>query len=198
MPDELVEQYDVVHVKLLVFVVKDDPMSVLRNLIRMLSTGHHPRVGLANMRGRRELPWLTKFPNTEPGGWLQWAEADVASMRITKTQSSNADDALQRLFSLTAAQDPRLVPKWPSQLPNLFQGQGLAQVEAHRVDANPHQEFAMHQCNLLIYNMIAQRGASSAQAKEISSLVPEAAHESKGGAMFAFSRLTVVGRKVRD
>lgn len=119
-------------------------------------------------------------------------------MRISKTQSSKADDALQRLFNLTAAQDPRLVPKWPSQLPDLFQGQGLAQVEAHRVDANPHQEFAMHQCNLLIYDMIAQRGASSAQAKEISSLVPEAAHETKGGAMFAFSRLTVVGRKVQD
>lgn len=40
VPDELVEQYDVVHVKLLVFVVKGDPIPILRNLIRMLSTGH--------------------------------------------------------------------------------------------------------------------------------------------------------------
>lgn len=118
-------------------------------------------------------------------------------MHIMKTTSSNTDDALQQLFRLTAAQDSRLVPKWPSQLPGLFSDQGLAQVEAHRIDASPHQEFAMHECNLLIYDMIAHRGATSAQAKEISNLVPKAARESKGGAMFAFSRLTVVGRKPR-
>ena len=55
----------------------------------------------------------------------------------------------------------------------------------------------MHECNLLIYDMIAQRsaGTGSEQAKEISRMVPKAASESKGGAMFAFSRLTVVGRK---
>lgn len=38
VPDELVEQYDVVHVKLLVFVVKGDVILILRNLLRMLST----------------------------------------------------------------------------------------------------------------------------------------------------------------
>lgn len=54
----------------------------------------------------------------------------------------------------------------------------------------------MHECNLLIYDMIAQRaGAESEHAKEISQLVTEAARESKGGVMFAFSRLTVVGKK---
>lgn len=170
VPDELVGQYDIVHLKLLVFVVKGDPVPILRNLLRML----------------------------KPGGWLQWAEPDVASMRIMKTKSSNNDDALQQLFSLTAAQDPRLVPKWPSQLPGFFNDQGLTQVEAHVIGASPNQEFAMHECNLLIYDMIAQRGASSAQGKKISSLVPEAAHESKKGGMFAFSRLTVVGRKAQS
>lgn len=38
VPDELVEQYNVVHVKLLVFVVKGDVIPILRNLLRMLST----------------------------------------------------------------------------------------------------------------------------------------------------------------
>lgn len=55
----------------------------------------------------------------------------------------------------------------------------------------------MHECNLLIYDMIAQRSAGNGSelAMEITRLVPEAASESKGGAMFAFSRLTVIGRK---
>lgn len=172
VPEELIEQYDIVHLKLLVFVVKGDPVPILRNLLKML----------------------------KPGGWLQWAEPDVPSMRIRKTDASNTETALQRLFSLTAAQDPRLIPQWPSQLPGLMADQGLMQVEAHRVNANPHQEFAMHECNLLIYDMIAQRSAGngSEMAKEITRLVPEAASESKGGAMFTFSRLTVIGRRSEE
>ncbi|MCJ1252157.1 hypothetical protein MMC30_009396 [Trapelia coarctata] len=170
VPDELVEQYDVVHVKMWVLVVKGDPTPILRNLRRML----------------------------KPGGWLQWGELDTASIRILKTTPSNPDDGLQQLLRLTLAQDSRIAPQWPSQLPGLFSEQGLAQVEAHRIDARPYQEFAMHECNLLIYDMIAQRGASGAEAKEISRLVPEAARESKEGVMFAFSRLTVVGQKPRD
>ncbi|TGO59554.1 hypothetical protein BCON_0043g00120 [Botryotinia convoluta] len=188
VPDELIEQYDVVNVRLLVFVLREDPLPVLRRLIKLL----------------------------KPGWWLQWAEPDVPSMRITKTNSLNTETALHRLFTLTAAQDPRLVPHWPSQLPTLLADQGMKQVYAHHVNAKPRkldspvfgtsllltmmryqdQEFAMHECNLLIYDMIAHSGAGIGdQANEISRLVPEAARESKGGVMFAFPRLTVIGRK---
>ena len=39
VPEHLVEQYDVLHVRLMMFVIKDnDIASVLRNLMRMLST----------------------------------------------------------------------------------------------------------------------------------------------------------------
>ncbi|KAF7946471.1 hypothetical protein EAE96_009469 [Botrytis aclada] len=74
---------------------------------------------------------------TEPGGLIQWAEPDVTSMRITKTNSSNTETALHRLFTLTAAQDPRLIPQWPSQLPELLADQGMKQVYAHHVNAKP-------------------------------------------------------------
>jgi hypothetical protein len=59
--------------------------------------------------------------------------------------------------------------------------------ETHLVDASPHQEFAMHERNLLIYDIIAQRGASSAQAKEFQT-----------GATFAFSWPMVTGQKAQD
>ena len=104
-----------------------------------------------------------------------------------KADHRSVDTALQRLLSLTAAQDPRLVPKWPTRLEDLFDNEGLEDVKEHRVEADLYQEFAMHECNLLIYNMIAPRAGSGERAQEILSLIPKAARESKGGAMFAFS-----------
>lgn len=35
--EEFVEKYDIVHVRLLVFVLKGDPIPILRNLLKMLS-----------------------------------------------------------------------------------------------------------------------------------------------------------------
>ncbi|KAL2845822.1 hypothetical protein BJX68DRAFT_269020 [Aspergillus pseudodeflectus] len=188
LPEHLIGRYDVVHVRLLVFVVKGDPTGILRRLVRML----------------------------KPGGWLQWSEPDVRTMRIltarAKTQTqpgarpgpdTNTDaDAdtemnpgMARLFSLSASQDPRLIPKWPSQLDEYFRAEGLADVLVDRVaEAPPHLEFAMHQCNLLMYEMFASRAAGP-RAKEILDWVPKAAEETRRGAMFAFERVSVVGCK---
>jgi hypothetical protein len=116
-------------------------------------------------------------------------------MKITKSDPSNKVDALERLFHLTGAQDPRLVPAWPSQLGDIFSQFSLDEVQVHRVDAEPHLEYAMHQCNLLIYEMIANKVAANDVAKEIGRLVPQAAAETTQGAMFAFQRVTVVGQK---
>jgi hypothetical protein len=115
-------------------------------------------------------------------------------MQILKADPSNSVAAVERLFRLTAAQDPRLIPTWPSQLDDTFKGVGLGEVDLHRVYAEPHLEYAIHQCNLLIYEMIACHVDSSVAA-EIRNLVPEAAAETKQGVMISFSRVTAVGRK---
>jgi hypothetical protein len=72
---------------------------------------------------------------------------------------------------------------------------GLNDVLVHRVaEAPPHLEFAMHQCNLLMYEMFASR-APGPRAREILDWVPRAAEETRRGAMFAFERVSVVGCK---
>lgn len=38
VPEDMVGQYDIVHIKLFVFVVKGDPALLLRNMLRLLST----------------------------------------------------------------------------------------------------------------------------------------------------------------
>ncbi|KAL4947724.1 hypothetical protein BDW69DRAFT_189923 [Aspergillus filifer] len=174
-PEHLMGQYDIVHVRLLVFVVKGDPTRILRSLIKLL----------------------------KPGGWLQWAEPDVRTMRLLRARVSaspsppdaDATSGMERLFSLSASQDPRLVPQWPGHLGDYFRAEGLTEVLVHRVAEAPrHLEFAMHQCNLLMYEMFASR-APGPEAKEILDWVPRAADETRLGAMFAFERLAVVGCK---
>ena len=44
VPTHLVERYDIVHVGLLVLVARNDPMPLLRNLVRMLSASPLTRV----------------------------------------------------------------------------------------------------------------------------------------------------------
>ncbi|KAL3488134.1 S-adenosyl-L-methionine-dependent methyltransferase [Aspergillus germanicus] len=190
LPEYLIGRYDIIHVRLLIFVVKGDPTGILRNLVRML----------------------------KPGGWLQWSEPDVRTMRIlttkvkTQTQpgapsgpdtdtnaasptNANATPGMAHLFSLSASQDPRLIPAWPCQLDEYYRAAGLNDVLVHRVaEAPPHLEFAMHQCNLLMYEMFASR-APGPRAKKIRDWVPRAAEETRRGAMFAFERVAVVGCK---
>lgn len=90
-----------------------------------------------------------------------------------------------------------LISLWPRNLALDFGMAGMQQIETHTVLAKLHHEFAMHQCNLLIYETIAQqpRNASNGQTQEIAQLVQRASYESKKGVVFAFPRLTAVARK---
>lgn len=55
---------------------------------------------------------LTHVPNTEPGGYLQWDESDISSVRIEKAQPGNKTEAVTRLFDITQKVDSRLKPTW--------------------------------------------------------------------------------------
>ncbi len=70
VPSELVGQYDLVHVRLLVFAVDNsDPRPMLRNLIKMLI----------------------------PGGFLQWDELDFRGTHVITVDESLQTPALEDL-----------------------------------------------------------------------------------------------------
>ena len=124
-------------------------------------------------------------------------ELVLESMKIVKTDASNSSKALDEMYSLTAALDPRLRASWFKNLPTAFEVEGFELVEAHRCHASQHHEYAMHESNLLIYDMVT-RFSPSDEARKISSLVPEAAIETRKGATISFERLVVIGRKFQD
>ena len=93
----MVDKYDVIHVGLLVTVVeKDNPLPVLSNLLRMLS-----------MPLRALAPWHGMFGlilAIEPGGYLQWDEADLGGLHRETTgpavASTNCDELYGRLDNI--------------------------------------------------------------------------------------------------
>ena len=78
IPDELVERFDVVHIRTFATIVKDsDPMPLLKNLVRMLS-----RVSplIVSRRSSDNCLYADDVKSrVEPGGFLQWDELDCAT-----------------------------------------------------------------------------------------------------------------------
>lgn len=83
IPGELKGRYDIVHVRLLLTVVKnDDPSPILENLMDMLSKQIIPPRGKADFKSHECI---------EPGGFLQWSEHNIATMKVvTARPEANA------------------------------------------------------------------------------------------------------------
>lgn len=68
-------------------------------------------------------------------------------------------------------------------------------VELHSGRTDPAIWFALHQCGLLIYEVIIAKLGKGENADEMRRLLPLAVSESNEGAMFSFQRLNVIGQK---
>ncbi|KAI0419308.1 S-adenosyl-L-methionine-dependent methyltransferase [Xylaria grammica] len=168
VPEDLVEKYDVVHVRLLIFVLRDDEIPVvLQNIMSLI----------------------------KPGGYLQWEDIDVGSFRTERINPTNKIDALDRLFALSRAQDSRLRSTWVPQLANQFSAANLCNVQVDKRDAHGHLGMAMHECNLMVPELLCRTTRDAEAADRLARLLAEAAEETRQGAYWALTRWTVVGQK---
>ncbi|KAI0173628.1 hypothetical protein GGR52DRAFT_543820 [Hypoxylon sp. FL1284] len=169
VPQDLVGQFDIVNLRLFGFIIRDDPYPILRNLIKML----------------------------KPGGYVQWSEADIDSWHIRTTSPDVPTDHMAALWQKSVPKGSRLTPTWVSSLPQAFEKEGLLDVEADWQSGDPLTTLAIHWCNLPVYEMVSNqmRPTHPELAAEIDELIPKAIIQSRKGAMFAFNRVNVVGRK---
>lgn len=168
VPNELVGAYDLVHIRNFVFVLLDNDIpGVLERLVSLL----------------------------RPGGMLQWGEPDVSSFRIEKVDTTLSTDALARLLTISQPQDRRLSPTWVPQLPDLCRAAGLVEVEADVRNAPPHLALTMHECSLIIHELLARKSKNQAVVDGLRDLMPQVEAETRQGACWAFTRWTVVGQK---
>lgn len=194
VPEDLAGRYDIVHIRNFAFVLQsDDIQHVLDNLIKLIRTLVLTRFKICTL-----LRTLTTVFLIGPGGYLQWAEPDVASFRIEKTKPENNVDALRQLLHLSQGQDARLSPTWVPNLTTLFTNSGLGDVQSDARDAPPHLALAMHECSLPIHELIARKTQNEGVTHALTDLMPEIAKETREGSCWAFTRWIVIGRKPRE
>ena len=62
-------------------------------------------------------------------------------------------------------------------------------------DVEPHLALAMHECSLLIHESIARKSQNEGLTRELASLMPEVASETREGSCWTFTRWVIIGRK---
>lgn len=190
VPETLVGVYDVIHVRFLSFVLlNDDIAGVLARLFQMLSTMNEPHVP------RQKVPISSADHETEPGGYIQWEEAPIDTMRIDQSRPEDPTDQLRSLYQLLQVQDPRLRATWPTRLPTLLAEAGFVDVEQDERDAPPLLAFQIHEVNLIIHELIARTTKSEHMAAELQRILPGAMEETRKGAYATSLRYTWIGRK---
>lgn len=131
----------------------------------------------------------------EPGGYLQWAEADMETVRFDKTKPTCKTEYVSELFGLLAIQDPRLKPTWFRNLPEIFAENGFVDVEKDTRDPPPLLAFMFYEASLMLYEIIARKTKSEQMAAELKRILPGAVEETRQGAYGTSLRCTVIGRK---
>lgn len=79
--------------------------------------------------------------------------------------------------------DPLFDPKWVTELPNIFGASGFVGVEKHVCDAPPHLSFVLHECGLMVHELIARKTNTEIMAKELETLLPQGVEETEKGLM---------------
>jgi len=102
-PEDLVEKFDIVHIRLIIFVVRDnDPRPIIKNLIKLL----------------------------KPGGYLQWNELDLSGSYLERGSGKGAqveaggaaEAALKRVQGVS-------VSHWTTNLPTILMEEGMVSAE---------------------------------------------------------------------
>jgi SAM-dependent methyltransferase len=117
--EDMIEAYDVVHVRLLVLVVQgSDPRNIIRNLLRML----------------------------KPGGYIQWDELNYPDTHIRNSDSSLLTPALHELRTIVYSQGRNDLTL---RLPELFAEEGLLDTKIYHFQDLPELAKANGEQHLL-------------------------------------------------
>jgi hypothetical protein len=131
----------------------------------------------------------------EPGGYIQWEEADMETLRFDRAKPESETHEMESLFKLLLVQDPRFKPTWANNLPQLLTEAGFVDVEKDTKDAPPHIAFQFHEVGLMIHELIARKTKNEHMSTELKRLLPAAVNETKNGAYATSLRFAVIGRK---
>lgn len=165
-PDNLIGRFDLVHLQLLNFVIKDNELP--STILRVMKT-------------------------LKRGGWIQWGEYDHPSNTIVKADSgapsSNFETLLARLRQGVTH------PNWVCSLENMFREHGLVSVQSFRhMPPRDHLPSMMNSIFMGLEELIANKDKES--ARDLEKLLACATTEAGKGVAWTGPRLEVIGRKL--
>ncbi|RAL03702.1 S-adenosyl-L-methionine-dependent methyltransferase [Aspergillus ibericus CBS 121593] len=168
VPPPRQEQYDLVHVRLLVLVLSGlDPMPVIRRLFQLVT----------------------------PGGYLQWDELDCVNLCLKKVDPGIAAPALEEIRVGSHADGRH---DWALDLPRLLAEAGFEEVTMHHYAEPPEMVRAFNDLHLLTMEEFATRLAGQGQHKaaaRFTQLIQAGYQESVNGAAISFPRVVVVAKR---
>lgn len=126
---------------------------------------------------------------------MQWAEPDNQTVHGELTKPENEKKSIEQLMSLLESQDPRLNPTWVPDLPKIFSDCGLLDVDADVHATPPHWAYLMHECSLIMHELIARKTQNEHMATELKRLIPLAVEETRKGAYLATTKYAITGKK---
>lgn len=119
----------------------------------------------------------------------------MQSLRFDKTKPEVKAEAIAEMFKLLSVQDPRFEPTWVTKLPDIFAAAGFIETEVDKNDCPPHMAFVLHECGLMIHELIYRKTKNEKMQKELGRLLPLAVEETRNGVYGTAVRWTVIGKK---
>ncbi|KAL1590557.1 hypothetical protein WHR41_00607 [Cladosporium halotolerans] len=172
IPAEFVGQYDLVHARFLLGLVRNnDPVPLLQNLLKLL----------------------------KPGGYLQWNEVDWASDLYIGLEENGITQEESGLHKMRAWGKPFLGEvTWPKKMEEIVKAQGLEDVQLARKTKNDlPRQYSMFWTEALVAAGIDMTGKlpEGPMRDQAAQLVEEASLDAKKGIAWAGDHMVVVGRK---
>jgi SAM-dependent methyltransferase len=173
-PEEMCGRYDIVHVRLVIFVVQNnDPRSIIRNLMKLL----------------------------KPGGWLQWDELDLSGSHLelgsSPTKSSfppdifdtapTASSALKRVQGIS-------VNHWSANLPTILAEEGMVQADKDVYIIPPPWAKTFSDCHLMMEEEMMM-GMPAEMRMNKGREIGMIAEESRKGAVISTPLMVTIARK---
>lgn len=173
-PEEMCGRYDIVHIRLVIFVVRNnDPRSIIRNLMKLL----------------------------KPGGWLQWDELDLSGSHLELGSSPTKSCFPSDIFDTAPTASAALkrvqgvsVNHWAANLPAILAEEGMVQADTDVYIIPPPWVKTFSDCHLMMeeeMSMVMPAHMRMEKRREIDMIV----EESRKGAVISTPLMVTVAKK---
>lgn len=167
-PSNLVGQYDLVHVRLLVLVLSGlDAKPVLRRMLQLL----------------------------KPGGTLQWDDLDCVNMHVRKVNPSVSASALDEICTLSYSSGRH---DWLLDLPQMLEAEGFQHAQMYHYSEGPTMTRAFNDLHMYTMDEFAaslMRIGKTEAAGKLYRLIEGGYKESADGAALCIPRIVVVAHR---